>query len=238
MTQNRTTRLTATAVALVLAGPALAVDTRPDAPVSFPVEFHFHVDDGLAEQDVFIMRDGAGEVFRATAADQDMSTPLYASAAPVAHNPMNPEEIGPWKAGPALGMTLGDWFAADGTGSYTCTDGEGRLEVDFTGLVPEGVYTMWHYFMAWPPTEPFIGTYDLPVGARDGSQSVFTADAQGQARFEQIFKPCLQLTGEHLASGLAVAWHSDAKSYGVEPGPFGSASHIQLYMGLPQRGGL
>ena len=97
---------------------------------------------------------------------------------------------------------------------------------------------MWHFFMATPPTEPFIGTYDLPLGSRDGAQSVFTADAGGEARFERSFKPCLQLTGEHLAAGLALAWHSDGKTYGVEPGGFGSVSHIQLYTGLPKRSGI
>lgn len=97
---------------------------------------------------------------------------------------------------------------------------------------------MWHFFVAWPPKEPFIGTYDLPVGTRDGAQSVFHTDAEGHAVFERTFRPCLQLTGEHLASGLAVAWHSDGRTWGVESGQFPTRSHIQLYLVLPPRAGI
>lgn len=97
---------------------------------------------------------------------------------------------------------------------------------------------MWHYFIAWPPTDPFIGTYDLPVGARDGSESVFQADGQGQAVVKRTFKPCLQLTGEHLAAGLAIAWHSDGKTYGPLPGKFSTKSHVHMYTDLPKRSGI
>jgi hypothetical protein len=204
--------------------------------MSIPIAFHFHVDDGLAEQDVFLKRQDG--VFRASATDQDLSVQLYAAASPVPHNPLDVEDTGPWQAGRPLGLTLGDWFAAEGIGTYTCDNAEGHLAVDFTGLVPNGVYTIWHYFMAWPPTVPFIGTYDLPIGARDGSQAAFIANETGAARFDQRFRPCLQLTGEHLASGLAIAWHSDGNTYGARPGDFGTVTHIQLYTGLPTRSGL
>ena len=39
-------------------------------------------------------------------------------------------------------------------------------------------------------------------------------------------------------SGLAIAYHSDAKTYGPLPGEFGSNSHIHLYLGLPKRSGI
>ncbi|MCP4306595.1 MAG: hypothetical protein GY788_17340, partial [bacterium] len=100
-------------------------------------------------------------------------------------------------------------------------------------LMPEGVYTLWHFFMAMPTTDPFIGTFDLPVGARDGSDSVFQADAKGGARFQKTIAPCLQMSGEHLASGLAVAYHSDGSTYGPLPGEFATDTHIQLFMLLP-----
>jgi hypothetical protein len=231
---SRTILVATTAAALATAAFAEGYD----APVSTPIEFRFHVDDGLAEQDVFVEGTEAETVTRATAADRDMGAALYSAAVRVPHNPFDESTNGPWPKGEPLGITLGQWFAAEGSGSYTCENGEGRLEVAFDGLVPEGVYTMWHYFMAWPPTDPFIGTYDLPLGSRDGAQSVFQADAEGRASFDRTFHPCLQLTGEHLASGLAIAWHSDGQTYGVEPGEFGKDSHVQLYTGLPQRAGM
>ncbi|MGI9452158.1 MAG: hypothetical protein ACR2QH_16190 [Geminicoccaceae bacterium] len=221
------------------AGAAWAASTSYDDPVDLDLAFVFHIDDDLAEQDVFVEREpGSGEVYRPTKGDRDMNLPLYAAAEPVEHQPFDPDALGPWPKGKALGVTLGEWFAAKGTGQYSCVDGEGTLEVSFESLVPNGVYPMWHDFMAWPPTEPFIGTYDLPVGARNGSENVFVTDDKGDAMFERIFKPCLQLSGEHLIADLAIAWHSDGKTYGPLPGEFATKSHVQMYLGLPKRQGI
>ncbi|MEL6482936.1 MAG: hypothetical protein AAFQ75_15925 [Pseudomonadota bacterium] len=229
-----------TLLALATALPAVAADVPThDAPVSFDISFRYHVTDDIAEQDVFVeRRAGAGEVWRPGPADRNFEAPLFASAEPQSHAPFDATATGPFPKGAPLGLTLGEWYGATGEGRYTCENGEGRLSVSFDGLVSEGVYTLWHYFVAWPPTEPFIGTYDLPVGSRDGVQSVFVADAEGRATFDQTFKPCLQLTGEHLAAGLAVNWHSDGQTYGVEPGDFAKNAHIQLYADLPARSGL
>ncbi len=218
---------------------AAAAAKTYDAPVSIDLSFLFHIDEELPEQDVFVERvPGSGLVYRPTAATRDMNLPLYATAEPVEHTPFEPDNLGPWKKGKALGVTLGQWFAAKGKGKYTCTNGQGHLRVDFTDLVPNGTYTMWHDFFAWPPTEPFTGTYDLPLGARDGSESVFKTDAKGHAVVERSFKPCLQLTGEHLMAELAIAWHSDGKTYGHLPGPFASNTHVHMYTGLPKRAGI
>ncbi|MEM7225693.1 MAG: hypothetical protein AAF495_22125 [Pseudomonadota bacterium] len=220
------------------AGQAHAVGEY-DPPVSFDLTFNLHIDDDLAEQDIFVEKvPGSGQVYRPTVGERDLSLPLYSTAEPVEHTPFEPDNLGPWPKGEPLGITLGEWFQAGGKGTYSCQDGEGTLDLTFTKLVPNGVYTVWHAFMAWPPTEPFIGTYDLPVGARDGSQSVFVADANGNAVVERTFKPCLQLTGEHLAAELAIVYHSDGKTYGPLPGEFASDSHVHLYVGLPKRSGI
>ena len=210
-----------------------------DAPVSFDLNFIFHIDEDLVEQDVFVEREpGSDLVYRPSKNERDLSQPLYASAAPVEHQPFDPDAMGPWQKGKALGLTLGDWFAAEGKGSYTCQDGKAHVLVRFKRLVPNGVYTMWHDFMAWPPTEPFTGTYDLPIGARDGSESVFRADAEGHAVVERRFRPCLQLSGEHLMSDLAIAYHSDGETHGPVPGEFGNKTHVHMYLALPKRSGI
>lgn len=233
-------RTIACLIAATLALPAFAADEKThDAPVAFDLTFRYHVEDDLAEQDVFIERPlRSGKVWRPGPAERVLDIPLFASAQPLPHMPFDANANGPHMKGAPLNITLREWFGASGSGRYTCVDGEGRLELEFDGLIPDGVYTLWHYFMAWPPTEPFIGTYDLPVGSRDGAQSILIANAKGGATYDQTFKPCLQLTGEHLAAGLALNWHSDGKTYGVEPGEFALNAHIQLYAGLPARSGL
>ncbi|WP_300010511.1 hypothetical protein [uncultured Roseobacter sp.] len=221
-------------VANTSATPAVA-----DAPEHMTLNFIFHIDEGMAEQDVFYEKvPGSGEVFRPTAATRDMDAPLYAPAVPVAHNFLDTEDTGPYPKGRALGLTLGEWFAAKGNGTYTCENGVGKVDFSFENLVPDGVYTMWHDFMVWPPTDPFIGTYDLPFGARDGSENVFVAKADGSAEFIRTISPCLQLTGEHLMADLAVAWHSDGKTYGPLTGEFSTVTHVQMYVGLPKRAGM
>ena len=167
-----------------------------------------------------------------------MNAPLYAAGKTVPHNPFDPAAVGPYPKGAPLGLTLGQWLKHRGTGSYHVDEGAGKLELEFTGLVPEGVYTMWHAFIALPPPEPFTGTLDLPLGARDGSESVFTADEKGNAKFVHSFSPGLQFSDSWTTSMLAIAYHSDGKTYGGSPGDFGLNAHIPLLVMLPKREGL
>ena len=218
---------------------AIAMTGLSQESVSVDLAFVTHLDLDLAEQDVYIERvKGSGEVYRVTKGDHDMNAPLYAAAKYVPHDPFNPDALGPYPKGEAMGMTLGQWLKHQGTGTYTCEEGEGYLELQFTGLVPNGVYTMWHFFMAIPPPVPFTGTLDLPLGARDGSESVFVADANGRAKFKHKFKPCLEMSDVWTTAGLAINYHSDGKTYGGHPGEFGTVSHIPLFVMLPLRDGI
>lgn len=190
------------------------------------------------EQDVFIEKPaGSGKVYRVTPADKDMAAPLYATAQPVKHDPFNAKALGPYTKGRALGLTLGQWLAATGNGTYMCDRGQGKVSARFENLVPKGIYTMWYFFIPLPPPTPFTGTLDMPVGARNGSQNTFVARADGKAFYQLSFKPCLQLSGEQIAAGLAIAWHSDGKTYGGDPGAFATASHVQLFLLLPAANG-
>jgi hypothetical protein len=216
---------------------AAAVPAR-DA-VSIDLAFMTHLDMELPEQDVFIEREpGSGDVYRVTVGDNNMKAPLYKTAVPTRHDPFNPEAVGPHRKGEPLGMTLGQWLKHQGTGTYTCKSGVGTLDTSFSGLVPNGVYTMWHAFIALPPTTPFSGTLDLPLGARDGSESVFTADENGKAAFVHTFSPCLEMSDVWTTSMLAINYHSDGKTYGGLPGDFGLNAHIPLFLMLPNREGL
>jgi hypothetical protein len=222
---------------ITIAAVLLAEVPKALAPTPIALTFMDHLEAGLIEQDVFVEKPGnAGRVYRVLPAEkvEYLAAPIFATAAPVAHDPFSADAAGAYPKGRALHMTLGQWLGASGSASYTCEGGNGTVKATFAGLVPEATYTMWHFFMPTPPTEPFTGTLDLPVGARDGSQSVFHTNVHGAARFEASFTPCLQLSDEQLAGGLAIAWHSDGTTYGPLPGDFGTASHVQLFAMLPQ----
>jgi hypothetical protein len=236
--RNAATFTVAAALAL-FSGSIQADEAKYDAPVSIDLVFIYHIDADLPEQDAFVIRDpGSNEMWRATKGDQDLSQPIYASHDPVPHNPFDPAAAGPYPVGPELPLTLGEWFGATGVGAYSCVDGTAQINASFNGLVPNGVYTMWHWFSADPPTEPFKAPYDIPVGSRDGTDSIFIADADGNAQFVRTMKPCLQLTGEHLMAGLAIAWHSDGKTYGPHVGDLGKNAHVPLFLVLPKRSGI
>ncbi len=241
----RRTPILAVAACAVIGSGALAESTATEqaAPardaVSIELAFLTHLDMDLPEQDVFIEREpGSGQVWRVTKGDNDMSLPLYKTAVETPHDPFNPAAVGPHPKGEPIGMTLGRWLRHQGRGSYTCRDGVGTLKTSFSGLVPNGVYTMWHAFIALPPPTPFTGTLDLPLGERDGSTSVFTADAEGKAAFDHTFRPCLEMSDVWTTSMLAINYHSDGRTYGGHPGKFGLNAHIPLFLMLPKRPGI
>lgn len=229
--------------ALMLSAPGVAAQDAktPEDVAWIDLAFVTHLEMDMPEQDVFIEREpGSGEVYRVTRGDHDMSAPLFKTAEGIEHNPFNEEANGPHPKGEPMGMTLGEWLKHRGTGRYRCVDGEAILETEFTGLVSNGVYTMWYALMALPPPDPwtYAAILELPLGARDGSESEFRADAEGKASFVHHFKPCLQLTDLWTTALLAINWHSDGQTYKAYPGKFGYNAHVPLFVMLPPREGL
>ena len=185
-----------------------------------------------ALMDVFVDRDGipAGQVVRLDAAaakdPANQARALYASTAPVAPDPKN---LGPFPKGAALAMTLQQWLAATGSGTYSVNGDTAELKLSFQNLVPNGTYTLWCVIDSTAPnTSPQI----LPCGASDGSQNVFKADAQGNDAFNLTMKALPATTKEHPVV-IAPAYHSDGKTHGANPGDFGLNSHVQLIFEIP-----
>ena len=158
---------------------------------------------------------------------------IYTSRGSHHHDPFDQKQVGPFDKGKDLGITLADWLNASGTATFTCNEGWGKLKASFQNLLPNSTYTVWHFFMPAPPPVPFTGTLDIPLGDRKGTQSVFITDENGNAEFEVTFERCLQLSGDQLMSGLAIALHSDGQTYGPEPGAFGKKTHVHLFAMLP-----
>lgn len=194
-----------------------------------------HIQAGIAEQDVFVdTGDGMG-VYRISvedAADPNLlDAPLYASAEPQEHDPSS-QELGPFEKGAPLGFTLGEWLDGRGAIAYACQDGEATFDATFSQLVPDGVYTIWYGRLSMEEGA-IVGVEEMPLGAPDGSQNTFTAGEDGQASFHLDGFPCVEPTemdetGTGVSTVFAAAYHSDGKTYGEEPGDFGSLSHVQL----------
>lgn len=227
------------AFVLVFAG---SVSAQQSSLTVKGITFFDHHTAGMIEQDGFVETSpGSSQVIRVSKDDAGpyLDRPLYGAAVAVHHAPFNAALNGPHAKGTPIGLTLGQWLAATGAADYSCTANSGTIDASFEGLVPDGVYTMWNFYAGKAHMGcadcPFA-TVDFPVGAADGSQSVFNADPNGNATFSATFSPCLQLGSERLVAGLAIAYHSDGRTWGPTPGELGAVSHVQIFTVLPDAG--
>lgn len=211
--------------------PATGSEPAPVALEAIPMVPH--VDIGIAEQDVFVDKGDATGVYRVSVEDAAdpalLDAPLYASAEPLEHDPA---ELGPFEKGEPLGFTLSEWLSGTGVIAYACQDGEATFDATLSNLVPEGVYTFW-YGRLTMEEGAIAGVEEVPLGAPDGSQNTFTAGEDGAAHFHLDSFPCvapteMDETGTGMSTVFAIAYHSDGKTYGEDPGPFGSVSHVHL----------
>lgn len=207
---------------------------QPETAQQVALQLVSHVAAGMAEQDVYVAKsEGAGEVFRITGDEVDayMDAPVYASQEAIAHDlfGLSDNPVGPYPQGAPMGFTLRDWLAAGATGAYTVQGEEATIDLTFANLVPNGVYTMW---CATVNTPPNVSIVDKPCGAADGSENLFTADANGNATFHLTMTPLVDTTESSLQV-IAAAYHSDGKSYGALPGDFGLNSHVQIAAIVP-----
>jgi len=162
----------------------------------------------------------------------NLAKELYATATQTAHDPfkVGPNPLGPFDKGKSLGFTLQQWLSASGIGIYSVDDENAELDLSFKNLVPNGIYTIWCSRITFPPN-PNIA--DMPCGAEDGSENSFTADDKGAGSFSVKLKP-LEASTKETASMVALAYHSDGKTYGASPGDFGSNTHVQIFFMMPE----
>ncbi|HEX9768073.1 MAG TPA: hypothetical protein VGA50_02775 [Kiloniellales bacterium] len=216
------------------------MDAKPavvpsDEPVDLFFTYWTHAD--MADQDVHLpCPDQPGMVCRvqpkdvATRRDEE----LYSTADMHLHDPLNPAAVGPYEPGQPLGITLGDWLLAAGTARLSCDEsGKGKVRARFENLVPNATYTMWYAWVARPVVPGGFLYADNPIGAENGSENVFRTDDKGNAAFEATHTQCFALSNEHTWVVLAVAYHSDGKTYGPWVGPAGQGAHVQIFQMLP-----
>lgn len=216
-----------------------ATPTATVAPAVVQVQFANHIQAGLPEQDVFVLGSDGSQVARLAGNDAKDATvlakPVYAAAASVPHDPfqVGANPLGPYAKGSALGFTLQQWLDATGGGTYTVIGQSAEVSFKFQKLVPNGVYTLWCSRLTFPPN---VKVVDTPCGVPDGSQNVFKADAQGAAGISLKIVP-VPASSKETASVFAIAYHSDGKTYGPNPGAFGLNSHLQLFFLVPPPSG-
>lgn len=215
-----------------------AEKTQVEAPAMTPkktdVTFVNHIQAKLPEQDVFIQSDeDSKKVVRVEGDTEGLLTKkVYAADVAIPHDPfkVGKDPLGPFNRGATLGFTLGDWLAATGNGTYTVEGDKASLDLNFKGLVPDGVYTVWCSRITFPPNPAVV---DRPCGKADGSENSFKTDADGNGTFSLSSMTPLEESTKETASVIALAYHSDSKTYGANPGDFGLNSHVQLFFLVP-----
>jgi hypothetical protein len=197
------------------------------------VEFQFvnHIQAGLIEQDVYVANeDGTVQRINGASPISVWYQPVYATAAAVHHDPMGLEEdaMAPQEMGAELGLTMGEWLSANGSGTYTVNGDEASLNFEAHNLIPNGVYTVWCAHMTMPDDAQII---DLPCGNEDGSKNIFTADENGDIEFALESMPALAPVTDNPTEiyVIALAYHSDGQTYGANPGDFGLNSHVHIF---------
>ena len=220
-------------LAAVLLSACTGVVAQPESQ-TFTLQSMSHLAMGLPEQDVYIERElRSDQVIRIAPGEETAAAdlPIYAASELVEHNlfATGDAPFGPFPKGAALGMTMGEWLAASGEGTYTVTGDRAKLDMTYEKLVPNGVYTVWCTRTTFPPN---INVVDKPCGAADGSQNGFVADAQGNGHFE-LELATLPVSTAETVSVIAIAYHSDGKTYGAYPGDFGYNSHVHVAAVIP-----
>lgn len=164
--------------------------------------------------------------------DQDCTAPQDADpAALLFHIPHTEalagacEPLLPLTAPDGQQLTAGAYVGASGQATVTCVDGGTLYDFSFDGLIPDGVYTIWH----------FPGTGGGALASRPGeTNNVFTASASGTTSFsvtgtpgpmtlfgvaEECTLPAPPTAGDELGQLFVLVYHKDNRDWGDFPGP-------------------
>ncbi|WP_422081919.1 hypothetical protein [Ulvibacterium sp.] len=133
-------------------------------------------------------------------------------------------------------MRLFDFSLVNGSIEVTCEDNGVDLEVTLRGLVPNGVYTLWHVTFKDGGADPSKEMLNIrgigAVGQGDGSDNLFIASPTGTAKIS-AFSPTnrlLSMIGDIKSCPLTDeeewhvvgSYHMDSKTYGPLLGPDGT----------------
>jgi hypothetical protein len=140
-----------------------------------------------------------------------------------------PYDAGPYEAGLPLGFTMAEWISASGHGAYSVRSGGATLHMEFENLLPEAVYTAWCVRVNLPD----VTITDMSCGEVDASNNTLVTDADGNGVITIELNEALQPSTVDIRTVIAIAYHSDGRTYGQYSGDLGRTTHQQLVYEFP-----
>ena len=135
-------------------------------------------------------------------------------------------------------LTWGEFSTVKGKAEVKCKGNGVEATLELSGLIPNGVYTIWNVVFDAPgvdPTDPMLGLEGMgAAGIGDGSDNAFTASNQGTASIT-IFSPGGPLSvvsntnlgncplTENFEWHIVGGYHMDGQTHGPVLGPDGTA---------------
>jgi hypothetical protein len=129
-------------------------------------------------------------------------------------------------------ITFGEWREASGFALVACEGVTSKYTLEFTGLIPNGVYTIWNFVLLIDksPGQPLDFSTDFTgAGALgDGTSNVMVASPAGTAALQLNEEPGpLSMFGSQPACVITAApafilvvnYHIDGQTHGGVPGP-------------------
>lgn len=184
--------------------------------------------------------DPLGEVTNAlgtepTEGDDALYTPL------VFEQPLG--ELHPIMAPDGHQVTLSEWQTATGSATVFCKDGTTVYQMQFNGLIPNGVYTIWNFLLTRPlaPTDGIDFSVDINGNGAlgNGTLNSLVASDTGAASLEvTVGEGPLSMFGMQPSCAitsvpgfiLVINYHIDGQTHGSIPGPDkDDVAHLLFY---------
>lgn len=144
-------------------------------------------------------------------------------------------------------LTFGEFSTVRGKISIEGQEGGTRVSLELTGLIPNGLYTIWNVTFHEPGFDPTKEENNIRgvgvIGKSDGSESYFRASSAGTGSIS-AFTPAgaLSMFGNIAAQPfkdevewhIVGAYHMDDLSHGPDLGPDGTAVEQFAFTFKPQ----
>ena len=134
-------------------------------------------------------------------------------------------------------ITWAEWSAVRGNIYVECQDAGTFVSLKLSGLIPNGVYTMWNVSVAAPGFDPTVEGFNVTgigaAGKGDGSDNSFIASPNGKAQISMLSPGGdLSMFGEitncpvkdQFEWHIVGSYHIDGMTYGPDLGPDGTVA--------------